>query len=111
MSIRHSHTNVAPAVLPFALFLFVVLKPLYGPATVRGKREIHGLPYAAYLGYFSKFPFRQIEHTMRDHLCPPLAFYLSRATLAAWFAKIPGAVPDYRWHNRNSWNVIAEKPA
>lgn len=94
---------------PLAVFLFLLLKLVYGPLTGRGGRYISWLPYSAYLGYISKFPFREIEHIVLDHLCPPLAYYLSRQTLEGWFACLPGARPEFRWHNRNSWNVTARK--
>ena len=68
------------------------------------------LPYAAYLGYISKFPFREIEHIVLDHLCPPIAHYLSRPVLEEWFSRLGPDQLAFRWHNRNSWNVVARKP-
>jgi SAM-dependent methyltransferase len=96
---------------PLSVFLFILLKLLYAPLTGRGRHYRFWLPYSAYLGYISKYPFREIEHIVLDHLCPPLACYLSRQTLEGWFAKLPGAQTEYRWHNRNSWNVTARKAA
>ncbi len=99
-----------PLLWPLSGFLFLLLKLLYGPLTARGARDIRWLPYSAYLGYISKFPFTEIEHITLDHLCPPIAYYLSRSTLESWVAGLPGAErAEYRWHNRNSWNVVATK--
>ena len=98
-----------PFLLPLTLTLYVLLKLFYGPATGRGTRTVSWLPYSAYLGYVSKFPFREIEHIVLDHLCPPIAFYLSRAALEEWFTRLGPEQIAFRWHNRNSWNVVAKK--
>lgn len=98
-----------PLLLPLSLFLYAALKLLYGPATRRGVRPVPWLPYSTYLGYISRFPFREIEHIVLDHLCPPIAHYLSRPTLEGWFAALGGAEVSFRWHNRNSWTVVAKK--
>jgi len=98
-----------PLVLPLTLFLYVVLKLLYRPATGGGKRPVSWLPYSAYLGYISKFPLLEIEHIVLDHLCPPLADYIPREQLEEWFRDLGASETSYRWHNRNSWNVVARK--
>lgn len=99
-----------PLLLPLSSVLFVALKLLYGPATRWGTRPVRGLPYSAYLGYISKFPFREVEHIVLDHMCPPIAYYLSRPTLESWFEGLQPAELTLRWHNRNSWAVVARKP-
>lgn len=98
-----------PLLLPLSLSLYAALKLLYGPATGRGEHAVRWLPYSAYLGYISRFPFREIEHIVLDHLCPPIAHYLSRPTLEAWFAGLKPEGLEFRWHNRNSWTVVAKK--
>lgn len=98
-----------PLVLPLSLFLFALLKLLYGPATGRGKKAVGWLPYSAYLGYISKFPLREVEHIVLDHLCTPIAYYLSRPQLESMFQPLAPAELSFRWHNRNSWNVTASK--
>jgi SAM-dependent methyltransferase len=98
-----------PLIKPLAGFLYLLLKGLYGPSTGWGKRTRRWLPYSSYLGYISKFPYREIEHIILDHLCPPIAYYLSRPTLENWFERLGGAEAAYRWHNKNSWNVVARK--
>jgi SAM-dependent methyltransferase len=101
-----------PLLWPLSGFLFLLLKSLYGPATRWGRRPARWLPYASYLGYISPFPFREVEHIVLDHLCPPVAYYLSRSELESWFGPLRPAEIAFRWHNRNSWNVVAlkEKP-
>ena len=89
--------------------LYATLKVLYAPLTARGRRRIPWLPYSAYLGYIASLPFREIEHIVLDHLCPPIAYYLSRDTLEMWFAPLAPSRLRFRWHNRNSWNVVALK--
>ena len=98
-----------PILWPLSASLFLLLKLLYGPFTGQGRRTVPWLPYSAYLGYISKFPFREIEHIVLDHLCPPIAFYLSKATLESWFGSLGASPVSYRWHNRNSWTVVAAK--
>lgn len=100
-----------PILWPLTAFLFLLLKLVYGPATAWGKRPASHLPYSAYLGYISGFPFIEIEHIVLDHLCPPIAYYLSKSTLEGWFAALEAAEISFRWHNRNSWNVVATKQA
>ena len=98
-----------PLLLPLTFSLYLILKLIYGPATMKGKKESGWLPYSSYLGYISKFPFREIEHIVLDHLCPPIAYYLSKDTLDEWFKKLGAGETVFRWHNRNSWNVIVRK--
>jgi SAM-dependent methyltransferase len=97
--------------LPLTFFLYILLKIFYGPITGKGSKPVRWLPYSAYLGYISKFPSREIEHIVLDHLCPPIAHYLSRPTLESWFERLEPEEIHYRWHNRNSWNVVARKAA
>lgn len=98
-----------PLLWPLSLCLFLALKLVYGPATRYGKRPVSWLPYSSYLSYISPFPFREIEHIVLDHLCPPVAFYLSRDVLEGWFADLDPEAVSYRWHNSNSWTVVARK--
>jgi len=98
-----------PLLLPLTFSLYLALKLFYGPATGKGKKKVSWLPYSSYLGYISKFPFREVEHIVLDHLCPPIAYYLSRETLKTWFEKLGAKEQSFRWHNKNSWNVVARK--
>jgi SAM-dependent methyltransferase len=98
-----------PLLWPVSLALFLAIKVLYAPATRHGRRTVSWLPYSSYLGYISSFPFREIEHIVLDHLCPPVAFYLSKETLAKWFSGLDPQTIRFRWHNRNSWTVVAQK--
>ncbi len=100
-----------PILLPLSMALYVALKLIYGPSTRRGSHPVGWLPYSTYLGYISRFPFREIEHIVLDHLCPPIAHYLSRPTLESWIADLNPREVRFRWHNRNSWNIVARKGA
>lgn len=95
---------------PLAVFLYLLLKTLYRPASGHGKRLPGWLPYATYLVYISRFPFREVEHIVLDHLCPPIAHYLRRETLEGWLNALHCQELRMRWHNRNSWNAVAVKP-
>lgn len=98
-----------PLIRPISAFLYCILKVLYNPITNAGKRSARFLPYSNYLGYISKFPFREIDSIVLDHLCPPIAYYLSRGTLEEWLGKLGVTDASFRWHNRNSWNIVAKK--
>jgi SAM-dependent methyltransferase len=98
-----------PIVWPLSAFLFMVLKTIYAPLTRKGERTVNFLPYSAYLGYISKFPFREIDSIVLDHLCPPIAYYLKKETLQKWFDGLGAKDVRFRWHNKNSWNVVATK--
>jgi SAM-dependent methyltransferase len=98
-----------PIVWPLSAFLFMVLKTIYAPLTRKGERTVNFLPYSAYLGYISKFPFREIDSIVLDHLCPPIAYYLKKETLQKWLDGLGAKDVRFRWHNKNSWNVVATK--
>lgn len=98
-----------PLAWPLSAFLFLLLMGVYGPATGGGTRAAGWLPYASYLGYISKFPFREIEHIVLDHLCPPIAHYLRKEALEGWFSNLSAKSVTLRWHNRNSWTAVATK--
>ena len=93
---------------PLAGFLYCVLKLFYLPSR-KWNWLAKLLPYQSYLSYIAGFPYREIEHLVLDHLCPPIAFYLPKSTLESWFAQLQPAQVSYRWHNRNSWAVTAKK--
>ena len=99
-----------PIIFPLSSFLYLLLKLVYWPATHGGERDAPLLPYSSYLGYISKFPFREVEHIVLDHLCPPIAYYLDRPTIESWLAGLGATETTLRWHNRNSWNAISKKP-
>ena len=113
--LRKSVTSRIPAktlrilAFPLTTFLFLSLKILYAPLTKRGTRETSFLPYSSYLGAISLFPFREIDSIVVDHLCPSVAYYLSRDEIEALFSGLSSEKPDFRWHHKNSWTVIAVK--
>lgn len=94
--------------LPLTSFLFMLLKLLYGPLTDWGEKEVF-LPYSSYLGSISRFPFREIDNIVVDHLCPPVAYYLSRHDLEKMFEQLKPQSLQFRWHHKNSWTVLAVK--
>ncbi len=93
---------------PLTTFLFILLKALYGPLSGWGKREPF-LPYSSYLGSISPFPFMEIDNIVVDHLCPAVAFYLSRADIEKMFEPLDPSALEFRWHHKNSWTVLAIK--
>jgi len=93
---------------PLTTFLFILLKAFYGPLSGWGKRESF-LPYSSYLGSISPFPFMEIDNIVVDHLCPAVAFYLSRADIEKMFEPLDPSALEFRWHHKNSWTVLALK--
>jgi SAM-dependent methyltransferase len=94
--------------IPLTAFLYLLLKILYGPFTKRGEKSSF-LPYSSYLGSISPFPYREIDNIVVDHLCPPVAFYLSRPELEKMFEMLGPRTLEFRWHHKNSWTVLAQK--
>ncbi|HET9481168.1 MAG TPA: class I SAM-dependent methyltransferase, partial [Candidatus Polarisedimenticolia bacterium] len=87
-----------------AVPLWVALRLLYRPARKRGMGWARRLLfYESYLGYISDFPFHEIHHIVHDHLAAPVAHYLRRDEVEAWFREAGVAEPQIGWHNRNSW--------
>jgi len=93
---------------PLTLFLYFLLKTVYGPLTKWGKKESF-LYYSSYLGYISPFPFKEIENIVVDHLCAPVAYYLSKEEIEKMAKPLKPSQIQFRWHNKNSWNVVVEK--
>jgi hypothetical protein len=61
------------------------------------------LPYAAYIRYIARFPYREIHSIVYDHLTAPVAHYLPRAEVERWYYDAGLAGVELRWHNGNSW--------
>lgn len=93
---------------PLTLILYLLLKLLYGPLTQWGKKK-SVLPYSAYLGSISGFPYREIDNIIVDHLAAPVSHYLSKQDIESIFKKLHPEELIIRWHNQNSWTVVAKK--
>ena len=90
--------------------LWVALRLLYRPA---GRRQLawmrRFLFYYPYLGYISKFPFREIHHIVHDHLAAPVAHYMTRDDVAGMYRAAGMHDARFEWHNRNSWRGLGRK--
>jgi SAM-dependent methyltransferase/uncharacterized protein YbaR (Trm112 family) len=89
--------------------LYLTTKLVYGPARTTSIARV--LPYAPYLGYIAAFPFREQRSIVFDHLVAPVAFYLRREELAAWFYRAGLADVCIEHHNANSWRGFGRVPA
>jgi SAM-dependent methyltransferase/uncharacterized protein YbaR (Trm112 family) len=89
--------------------LFAATRLIYRPVrtSILGRR----LPYAAYLGYISGFPFREQRTIVFDHLVAPVAYYIPRDEFAAWFERAGLEAVSIEHHNANSWRGFARVPA
>jgi SAM-dependent methyltransferase len=90
-----------------AVGLHPVVKVLYRPLSMG---DICGwlyqrLPYGAYFSWLGQFRFRHTHHVVFDHLVAPVAFYLSREEIEAWFQLAGVELIDVSWRNRNSWRA------
>lgn len=81
--------------------LFAATRLVYGPTG--GRFAGFALPYAKYLSYIAPFPFREQRHIVFDHLVAPVAFYIRREELAAWFLRAGLRDVRIESHNANSW--------
>jgi len=81
--------------------LYVLLRMVYAPS--QGRTLGRRLFYGDYLGYISKFPFREIHNIVHDHLTAPIAFYISREEFKGWYDEVKARDVEISWHNRNSW--------
>ena len=102
----HKVVDALAAVLTVPLFAATRL--LYGPT--RGRPLGLGLPYGEYLTYIAKFPYREQRSIVLDHLVAPVAYYLRREELAAWFERAGIADPQIHHHNANSWRGFGHRP-
>jgi hypothetical protein len=91
-----------------ALLLTLLLRIVYAP--LRESRWQGRLFYGTYLGYIAGFPFREIHNIVHDHLTAPVAFYLRREEVEAWFRKAGISDPLLAWHNQNSWRGFGRLP-
>lgn len=93
---------------PLTLFLYLLLKIVYGPLTKWGKKESF-LYYSSYLGSISPYPFKEIDNIVVDHLCPSIAYYLSKEDIEKITMPLNPSKFQLRWHHKNSWTCLIRK--
>ena len=67
------------------------------------------LPYRDYLTYIARLPAREIHTIVFDQLVTPVAFYLRREEVEAWFADPRLTAVEVARHNGNSWRAQARR--
>lgn len=91
--------------------LWLATRCLYRPARRDRLRWLRSwLIYYSYMSYIADFPFREIHHIVHDHLAAPVAHYLSRAEVAAWFNAVGASSAVIERHNENSWRGCGRMP-
>lgn len=95
--------------LPASGLLYAACKMLYRPLNLRCGFCAQWLFYNDYLFYISGFSFKEIHSIVFDHLLAPVAFYLERDQILAWFEALRFSDLEISWHNKNSWRVSAQK--
>jgi uncharacterized protein YbaR (Trm112 family) len=91
--------------IPTAI-LYMALKLIYAPLS--GSDLSRRLFYGEYLGYISKFRFREIHNIVHDHLTAPIAHYITREEIVDWFREVDAEEVKISWHNRNSWRGVGQ---
>jgi SAM-dependent methyltransferase len=89
-----------------AAVIWAAIRVLYRPDGP-GARLASRLPYAEYFGSMRGFPFDELQLIVFDQLVTPVAHYLSRAEVAAWFEGPEYREVELRWHNQMSWTATA----
>ncbi|MBS2025158.1 MAG: methyltransferase domain-containing protein [Deltaproteobacteria bacterium] len=92
----HGLLNVMSKVLAAQLYLMAGAYKL-------GLEKL-GMPYADYLRYLRRYPFRYMEHIVYDHLVPQIAHYHSGPELEGW-AKKNKLQYLLSPRNNNSWRL------
>jgi len=88
-----------------AAAIWAAIRLLYRPGP-----DGHGpriLPYGEYFTSMRGYPFDEIQLIVFDQLVTPVAFYLSRAEVEAWFKSGDFEDVALRWHNEMSWTATA----
>lgn len=95
--------------MSLASVVFLSARLIYRPwhALRRAVKVLPPLFYETYLVYISHFDFEEIDHIVYDHLVAPVAFYLGRDTVRDWLSDSDFKVSNLRWHNQNSWTLVA----
>lgn len=88
-----------------AAAMWGAIKLLYkpGPDGQGPKR----LPYGQYFSALHAFPYREIELIVFDQLVTPVAYYLRKEEVEAWFTERRFEDVALRWHNQMSWTATA----
>jgi SAM-dependent methyltransferase len=88
-----------------AAAIWAAIKLFYQPGP-DGKGP-KGLPYGEYFSSLHAFPYRELELIVFDQLVTPVAYYLSREQVEAWFRGPRFEDVALRWHNQMSWTATA----
>jgi SAM-dependent methyltransferase len=95
------------ATRPLGWLIAGVSKGIYGPLAARAP-SLHGhLAYRDYLTYIARLPAREIHSIVFDQLVTPVAHYLSRGEVEAWFEDPRLESVAVEPHNANSWRARA----
>lgn len=112
---RLPHSVVFQASKLPAAVLMAAARGVYRPLSKGALAPLgEKLFYRTYVNSIADFPFNEIHSIVHDHLTPPLAQYLKREELEAWFSALSLDEVVIGWHNENSWRgtaVVPSKPA
>ncbi len=92
---------------PIGYLLAATAKGLYKPLADTVPSLHRQLFYRDYLTYIARLPAREIHSIVFDQLVTPVAYYLSRDEVAAWFSEARLGEFAIEQHNGNSWRAQA----
>lgn len=96
------------ASFPVAYFLYALCRLLYRPVNLHLKSFRRFLFYNDYLFYISHFDLKEVHSIVFDHLLAPVAFYIRRDEVLAWFERSQFVDVKIAWHNKNSWKAMGK---
>ncbi|HEY8923098.1 MAG TPA: class I SAM-dependent methyltransferase [Polyangia bacterium] len=88
-----------------AAAIWAAIKLLYRPRP-DGSGPRH-LPYGQYFASMYTFPFDELLSIVFDQLVTPVAYYLPKHEVEAWFQGPGFENVSLRWHNEMSWTATA----
>lgn len=92
---------------PLGWLVSGVAKGVYGPASRLVPALHERLFYKDYLTYISQLTTRDIHNIVFDQLVTPVAYYLRRDEVEAWFDEPRFRGLEIEQHNGNSWRANA----
>jgi uncharacterized protein YbaR (Trm112 family)/protein-L-isoaspartate O-methyltransferase len=96
------------AARPLAYLVAAASKGVYAPLSHGPGEALHRhLFYRDYLTYIARLPLREIHSIVFDQLVTPVAHYLKREEVEAWFTDPRLSGPRIEPHNSNSWRARA----
>ncbi|MEK6964515.1 MAG: methyltransferase domain-containing protein [Nanoarchaeota archaeon] len=93
----------------FTLPIYPLIQYVYRPLNNQKRSICAVLPQNDFMYYLSKFPFHVVHSIIFDQMLAPIAFYLKKSEVNAWFTREKLKKVNISWRNKNSWRGYGEK--